>query len=161
MTGETLTLHTVTTPEGFEEALALRYEVFCDEQQVPREIERDAEDDLALHVVVRDAGGRVCGTGRALRMRPDGTQVALGDFPVAGDVVRVGRMAVRRDLRGRGVGALMLRALEEAAVEAGLAQALLHAQCHAQAFYARLGYVPVGERFEEAGIAHVTMTRRL
>lgn len=161
MTAQRLTVQAVSTPAGFEEALALRYQVFCDEQRVPRELERDDEDALALHVVVRDAQGQVCGTGRALRMRPDGSQVALDSPAVPGDVVRVGRMAVRRDVRGQGVGTLLLKALEQAACDAGLAQALLHAQCHAQAFYARHGYVPVGERFEEAGIEHVTMTRRL
>lgn len=161
MTAEKLTLQTVATAADFEEALALRYRVFCDEQRVPRALERDAEDALALHVVVRDGQGQVCGTGRALRMRPDGSQTALSAAATAGDVVRVGRMAVRRDVRKQGVGSLVLRALEQAAREAGLAQALLHAQCQAQAFYARHGYAPIGERFEEAGIEHVTMTRRL
>ena len=151
----------VTTPAQFEEALALRYEVFCDEQQVPRELERDEEDALALHVVVRDPAGRVCATGRALRMREDHAQVALDAPARAGDVVRLGRMAVRRDYRGKGVGAIVLRFLEDAARQAGLAHAVLHAQCQAQGFYARLGYAPSGEVFEEAGIEHVTMTRRL
>lgn len=146
---------------GFEEALALRYEVFCDEQGVPREIERDAEDDLAHHVVVRDAAGRVCATGRAVRMRPDEAQVALSAVARAGDVARIGRMAVRRDARGTGAGTIVLGALEQAARAAGLEEALLHAQRHAVPFYRRHGYAEVGAPYDEAGIEHVTMTKRL
>jgi predicted GNAT family N-acyltransferase len=37
----------------------------------------------------------------------------------------------------------------------------LHAQCSAQAFYARAGFVPVGEPFDEVGIAHIEMCKEL
>ena len=37
----------------------------------------------------------------------------------------------------------------------------LHAQVSARGFYERAGYTPVGEEYEEAGIAHVTMRRTL
>src|SRR5438105_3268335 len=40
-------------------------------------------------------------------------------------------------------------------------EALLHAQRSAQAFYVAAGFVPRGEPFEEAGIAHIEMTRPL
>jgi predicted GNAT family N-acyltransferase len=37
----------------------------------------------------------------------------------------------------------------------------LHAQRSAEAFYTRLGYVPHGEPFEEAGIAHIEMQKKV
>ncbi|RZM02600.1 MAG: GNAT family N-acetyltransferase, partial [Variovorax sp.] len=73
----------------------------------------------------------------------------------------VGRMAVDRALRGGGHGTAMLRALEAAARARGDREIVLHAQRGAQAFYARQGYAPHGEPFEEAGIAHIEMRRLL
>lgn len=151
----------VSCPVQFNEALALRFDVFCAEQNVPRALERDAEDALAFHVLVRNGEGLAVGTGRALRMRGDATQVSLRAAAMPGDVARIGRMAVRSEMRGCGVGRLVLKALEDAARDAGLARVVLHAQCQARPFYDRLGYVEQGARFTEAGIDHVTMTRRL
>lgn len=145
----------------FEKALALRYEVFCDEQGVPREIERDAEDALALHVVVLDRHERAAATGRVLRMKTDGRLVALPAEGGEDDRARIGRMAVRADLRRLGLGRVVLRALEEAARGSGLAESLLHAQLAAEPFYASEGYVRRGPVFEEAGIAHVEMLKVL
>ena len=70
-------------------------------------------------------------------------------------------MAVHRTLRGGGHGEAVLRALEAAAAARGDREVTLHAQRSAEAFYARLGYVPYGEPFEEAGIAHIEMRRKL
>ncbi len=64
-------------------------------------------------------------------------------------------------LRGGGHGEAVLRALERAAAERGDKEIMLHAQRSAEAFYARLGYAPHGEPFEEAGIAHIEMRRKL
>lgn len=151
----------VRSGQEFEQALSLRFAVFCDEQGVPRELERDDEDACALHVIVRDAAGQVAATGRLLRQRADGSLAAPHAPAAPGDVGRIGRMAVRRDLRGTGLGARVIAALEAAAREAGLTHVMLHAQTHAEGFYARRGYAPEGERFDEAGIEHVTMTRAI
>jgi predicted GNAT family N-acyltransferase len=113
--------------------------VFVQEQRVPVEIERDALDPLCSHVLARDAGGMPVGTGR---LAPDG---------------KIGRMAVLREWRGRGVGVAMLRALLGRAVDMGLAEVHLHAQVDAEGFYAAEGFLPTGERFEEAGIQHQAM----
>ena len=74
---------------------------------------------------------------------------------------RIGRMAVHRVLRGGGHGAAVLRALEAAAKARGDREVTLHAQRSAEAFYRRLGYVPHGEPFEEAGIAHIEMRKEI
>jgi hypothetical protein len=70
-------------------------------------------------------------------------------------------MAVLRDWRGRGVGAAMLRALVDHAKVQGLHEVYLHAQVDAEAFYAADGFLPTGDRFEEAGIQHQAMHRLL
>lgn len=122
---------------------AVRDVVFVGEQRVPVGLERDALDPLCVHVLARDGDGQPIGTGR---LAPDG---------------KIGRMAVLRDWRGRGVGLAMLRALVAKAEADGLAQVYLHAQVDAEGFYAAEGFLPVGERFEEAGIGHQAMHRPL
>jgi predicted GNAT family N-acyltransferase len=140
------------TPALREQAYALRHVVFVEEQRVPPDLERDALDDVAVHVVAledaaADAGPRCVGTGRLVRQE--------------GGVGRVGRMAVAADRRRAGVGEAVLAALEAEARKAGLSQLELHAQCYVEPFYARAGYAPEGARFEEAGIDHVVMRKWL
>ena len=63
-------------------------------------------------------------------------------------------MAVLRDWRGRGVGAALLARLVDAARAAGHRRVVLNAQTQAMPFYARHGFVAVGDEFCEAGIPH-------
>jgi GNAT superfamily N-acetyltransferase len=70
-------------------------------------------------------------------------------------------MAVAPAERGRGVGAAVLRRLEQRAVERGLSAVELHAQVHALPFYARAGYSAFGEVYLEAGIEHRSMRKAL
>ena len=130
-----------------EGASALRRQVFIEEQQIPKELEWDEHDAVVTHAVARNRLGQVVATGRLL--------------PGKGGVARIGRMAVHRVLRGEGHGEAVLRALEEVARARGDRAVGLHAQRSAERFYARLGYVPVGEPFEEAGIPHIEMERAL
>jgi predicted GNAT family N-acyltransferase len=70
-------------------------------------------------------------------------------------------MATIQAVRGSGVGRAVLDALMTVAESRGDRQVRLNAQTSAQAFYARCGFSPVGPVFEEAGIAHIEMTRLL
>lgn len=135
---------------------AVRQEVFVAEQGVPEEIEYDAYDDAALHVLAVGDDGTALGTGRLLHGAA--AEAKTGGDPAVGSL---GRLAVTRAARGRGVGAALVRALEEAAAGLGLAAVDLHAQTHALEFYARLGYEAYGEEFLDAGIVHRAMRRKL
>ena len=128
-----------------EEALALRERVFCGEQGVAVEAERDGRDEEALHVVAVEAG-RLVGTCRLL---------------IDGAVARLGRMAVEPDVRGRGVGMAVLREAERRARQAGAVSLRLHAQTSVEKLYARGGFVRYGEPFVEEGIDHVGMEKPL
>ena len=136
----------VATAADWPEVVALRTRVFVREQGVPPEIERDAADATAVHVLARDDVGRVVATGRLLLRE---------------DLAVVGRMAVDRARRGRGHGAAVLQELHRQAVLRGRRRVELHAQVSARGFYERAGYTAVGEEYEEAGIPHVTMVRSL
>lgn len=136
----------VATAADWPEVAALRTRVFVDEQGVPPEIEQDAADATAVHVLSRDDAGRVVATGRLL---------------VDGATARIGRMAAAAAVRGRGHGAAVLDELHRQAARSGATAVELHAQLPARRFYERAGYAAVGEVYEEAGIAHVTMRREL
>jgi predicted GNAT family N-acyltransferase len=128
---------------GLDELRRVRETVFVQEQQVPLEEEWDALDPLCQHVIARDASGQPIGTGRLTPER------------------KIGRMAVLSEWRGRGVGEAMLLALLDQARLKRWPEISLHAQVNAEAFYARHGFLPYGERFQEAGIEHQSMRRRL
>jgi predicted GNAT family N-acyltransferase len=138
----------VTTQADRAAAYALRKEVFVREQHVPEEIELDELDDAADHVVAVDDAGRVVATGRL---------VVLGAH-----TGKIGRMAVTKSVRGQGAGAAVLQSLERIAREEHRwGEIVLHAQLSAKGFYDRAGYVAEGDIFEEAGIEHVAMRKRL
>jgi predicted GNAT family N-acyltransferase len=124
-----------------EEASRIRFAVFVEEQRVPREIELDAHDAQCVHALAR-LDGRAVATGRLL---PDG---------------HIGRMAVLKEFRGRGLGSRILVRLMERARERGDREVVLSAQVHAMPFYARHGFAPAGDVYEEAGIPHRDMRRR-
>jgi len=121
----------------------IRGAVFVAEQGVSSALEPDAEDPGAEHLLAR-VGGVPAGTVRMV---------------VRGRTGVLGRLAVLPSARGTGLGARLVRALEEHAVRCGVTRIELHAQVHARGFYARLGYAEEGAEFEEAGMAHVAMAK--
>ncbi|MEV6615203.1 GNAT family N-acetyltransferase [Streptomyces sp. NPDC051051] len=143
-------------PADREACFAVRKEVFVGEQGVPEDIEYDAHDAGAVHVLAVREDGVTLGTGRLLH----GAQAAAktGGDPSVGSL---GRLAVTRRARGLGVGAALVRAIEDAARARGLTAVDLHAQTHALGFYERLGYRVYGPEFPDAGIPHRAMRRAL
>lgn len=123
-------------------ASAIRFTVFVEEQGVPREIELDEQDPLSIHAVAF-AGAIPIATGRLL---PDG---------------HIGRMAVLKEWRGRGIGGAILQELMKTARRGGHAEVALSAQVHAVAFYRAQGFVAQGDEYLEAGIRHQAMRRTL
>ncbi|HEX6698861.1 MAG TPA: GNAT family N-acetyltransferase [Solirubrobacteraceae bacterium] len=126
-------------------ALALRYDVFCIEQGVSLEEERDGRDDEALHLVAVD-GDEVVATCRLLTEGPE---------------IKLGRMAVAPSHRGRRLAAALLVEADARARELGARRIVLASQLSAQAVYERAGYAPYGDVFLDAGIDHVMMGKPL
>ena len=123
----------------FKDLRAVREPVFVEEQKVPLDMEWDELDPRCSHVIARDHQHRPIGTGR---LTPEH---------------KIGRMAVLKEWRGRGVGEALLLALIEQARDQGLPEVSLHAQVDAIGFYEKFGFEGYGERFEEAGIQHQSM----
>jgi predicted GNAT family N-acyltransferase len=128
-----------------ETLLALRHEVFVEEQGVPLDLEIDEHDEEAVHLVAVE-GDRIVGTCRVLQ---------------AGGQAKFGRLVVARDARGRGIGAALLEEAERRARATGANVMVLAAQTSAIGLYDRAGYTARGEVYLDAGIEHVTMEKPL
>ncbi|EJN6959806.1 TPA: GNAT family N-acetyltransferase [Photobacterium damselae] len=119
----------------------VRDDVFIKEQCIDPEIEFDGLDDQAAHVLVVEDGVAL-GTGRILS---DG---------------HIGRIAIIKAARGRGLGAKVVSALVEFAKQQGYPEVDLGAQTHAIDFYRKLGFSPIGDEFMEANIPHQAMVQK-
>ena len=122
----------------YEDALRVRRIVFIEEQNVPEEEEIDAFEHESFHLVLYD-GEQAVAAGR-FRLVDEG-------------VGKAERICVLPAYRGRGVGRMVMEALEQLAK--------LNAQTHAEPFYQKLGYTTVSGVFMDAGIPHVTMVKSL
>jgi predicted GNAT family N-acyltransferase len=131
--------------EELAAALELRERVFCGEQGVTLAGDRDGLDDRAIQLIALE-GDDVTGTCRVL---------------VDGDTARFGRLCVAPESRRRGLGAALLTAAEREARAARAARMRLHAQTAALGLYEQAGYTADGEPFDEEGIEHLAMEKRL
>ena len=146
MTDSSFFVKLVETEAELESAISVRFRVFVAEQNVPPEEELDEEDAAATHVIALHHGS-IVGTGRLLSRDP---AVAI-----------IGRMAVDKSWRRRGVGGLILRFLEDEARTQGMSQSVLQAQQYVKSFYAAHGYREHGDPFMEVDIPHVEMRKDL
>ena len=131
----------VVSGKELKRAFSIRLRVFVREQGVPPEIELDKDDQRAEHLLAR-IRGRAVGTARLV---------------VKNRRAKIGRMAVLKSYRGKGVGkALLKRAVESARKKKGK-MIYLHAQIPVIGFYEKMGFHCVGRPFMEAGIPHRRM----
>lgn len=133
----------VTT--DFAACLAIRRKVFVEEQSVPEDLECDAADATAVHLLAT-LDGRPVGTARLLIDGPEG---------------KIGRVAILPDCRGTGAGAALMRAALVELRARGVTIARLGAQTHALGFYEKLGFTAHGPIYDDAGIPHRDMSRTL
>jgi len=137
------TIRTARWPQDSTLLRTVREQVFVEEQGVPMELEWDGADAQCHHLLAEDPQGAPIGT---VRLLPDG---------------HIGRMAVVKGWRGRGIGSCLLKQIMAQGQAQGLDQFTLNAQCEASGFYARHGFVASGPVFDDAGIPHRHMVRRL
>ena len=133
----------VTWKDAEEDLRILRELVFIREQNVPAELEWDGKDEDCVHLLARDSKGRAIGTAR---MTADG---------------HIGRMAVLRAWRNKGVGSKMLTALTTIARARQLPRVKLDAQLQAVEFYLRYDFETQGDEFMDANIPHKHMVRSI
>ena len=131
----------VASDAELAQAFRIRMRVFVQEQGVPQDIELDCDDQRAIHFLAFTSTKAV-GTARLVRH---------------GHGAKIGRMAVLKNQRRKGVGRKLLKRAIEAARHLGAQKIYLHAQVPVIGFYEMWGFVGAGPVFEEAGIPHRKM----
>ena len=142
MSDHELIVTRVSWAEAEPDLRTIRTLVFIEEQKVPVALEWDNADQSAVHVLVI-SGHEPIATARLL------------------ETGQIGRMAVLKEHRRRGVGKTMLKKLLNIAREMQMTDLFLNAQLDAIEFYERFGFIVSGETFNDAGIPHKRMSLTL
>jgi predicted GNAT family N-acyltransferase len=135
------TIHVITDRKDYDKALAIRKAVFVKEQKVPVRIEVDEYEADCWHFILH-VGNSPAGCAR---LRPVGRKLKLE------------RIAVLKKFRGLGLGKLIVRHLVRFAKRKEPKEIYMNAQHYLIDFYSKLGFIPRGKVFDEAGISHIQM----
>jgi predicted GNAT family N-acyltransferase len=128
--------------EYLDQIRNIRDEVFSKEQGVPQDIEFDGLDSAAIHSIVFDEYIEI-GTGRMLS---DG---------------HIGRIAVKKQYRGKGIGKMIMQSLIDEAINMQFSEVWLSSQYHTKGFYGKLGFIEIGDIYQEANMDHIKMKKKL
>ncbi|RZL46177.1 MAG: GNAT family N-acetyltransferase [Pedobacter sp.] len=140
---DTLHVQKALTEQELEKVFAIRKIVFVDEQGCPPELEWENED--VSHHFLALSDHQPCG---ACRWRKTDKGYKLERF------------AVLKEFRGHGVGrALIATVLDDLPHDAEYVY--LNSQLDAMSLYAKFGFVAEGDQFEEAGIQHFKMVKKI
>ncbi len=130
--------------EDLSDPFSLRTLVFVQEQGFLNEFDELERDSLHLTI------------------ERDGLPVATGRMtPEENGSYKLGRIAVRKEYRGQGLGAAIVREMERKARSLNAAKLRLGAQTHARGFYERLGFSACGEVYLDEGHPHIPMEKDL
>ncbi|KAG2013331.1 hypothetical protein CC2G_010253 [Coprinopsis cinerea AmutBmut pab1-1] len=146
----------VNTLEDRQKCYDVRIKVFHLEQKFPLETEIDENEDIAIHFLLRLTPS----------LEPVGTIRLLQ--PPGKDYWKLSRLAVLKDYRRHRFGHELVSALhawlKQHALQIGHlgpVEVVCHSQIPVQGFYAKFGYTPQGEPFDEDGDPHQKMVLRM
>ncbi|MBI3061390.1 MAG: GNAT family N-acetyltransferase [Deltaproteobacteria bacterium] len=145
----------VVSAKELKRAFSIRLRVFVREQGVPQEIELDRDDRTARHFLATVRGR--ARTARHFLATVRGRAVGTARLVVKNGRAKIGRMAVLKSYRGKGVGKALLKRAVESARKKKVKMIYLHAQVPVIGFYEKMGFQCVGRLFMEAGIPHRKM----
>ncbi len=135
------------SPEEWLGACEVRRLVFQEEQGISADLEFDGQDDAAQHFIAL-IGQQIVGTAR------------VRYFPEQ-NAAKIERMAVLSNFRKQGIGFELMQHILNYLQLTGVQTTKIHAQERVKPFYERLGFQQQGLPFDEAGISHVSMIRKL
>lgn len=136
-----------TMSEIYLDAVRIRQKVFVQEQGVPANLEIDGNEAYSVHFVLYTDDKKPAATVRLL--------------PLDDQTFKLQRMAVLKEYRGKKLGAAIVAEAETFAKQQGYKTIELGAQLSAEKFYQKMGYVTYGEVFQDAGIEHVHMKKKI
>ena len=136
----------VTYAEYLAPIKAIRTRVFQEEQGITPELEFDGLDHTATHLLAY-VDTKPVGTAR-IRSIDEKT-------------IKIERLAVLPEARRSGIGRQLTQKALDFAQEHHYQQVILNSQLYIKSLYEKLGFIPVGEVFAEAGIPHIKMSKQL
>jgi len=142
-------LSVVEAPFGsdlYRQALALREAILRRPLGLTLSAEELADDERRRHFCAMSHGAVV----GSVSLRP-----------LDGETIQLRQMAVAEDRRREKIGARLLAAAEGWAHGEGYRLMVLNARLGAEGFYARHGYLALGEPFDENTVPHIRMTKPL
>jgi len=137
----TLEIKVTETEEEFQETLAIRREVFVEEQNVPENEEIDEYESISTHIIAYESGKPV-GCARIRKVN---------------DKLKLERIAVKKEARGKGFGKDIVKFMIDEAKKQNPKEIYMNAQYYLLTFYKSLGFQERGEKFDECGIDHIEM----
>lgn len=141
------------------ECLAIRKEVFGEEQRFPSAATEDADDKSAVFVLAYETtvNNSTSNVEYEALKKEHKIPIGTGRLVFLGDMYKIGRIAVKKEFRGRGYGDFIVRMLVDKAFLMGAQEVYVGAQEHAVSFYEKIGFVSQEETYEEDGILHQMM----
>ena len=141
-----LQIETVNYQDEIAAIAQIRTKVFQQEQGVSAELEFDGKDASAIHLLAY-LNNKAVGTAR------------IRDIDAS--TAKIERLAILPEARRQGIGRKLMETALKAIVDRHKSSVIVHAQEYIASLYQQLGFVIVGERFNEAGINHVKMVKQL
>jgi ribosomal protein S18 acetylase RimI-like enzyme len=137
-----------STAEDFRRYYELRWKILRAPWDQPRGSERDPLDESSLHLMLIDARRRILGVGRLHFNTIREAQIRY--------------MAIDIPCQRKGLGSVLLSALETRAMDLGAATMVLDARESALGFYRKHGYIACGSGHVLFNrIAHLHMSKPL
>ena len=128
----------VSWQQAEQDLRAIRTPVFIKEQAVAPDFEWDEIDQVAVHLLATQNNKPIA----CLRII---------------DYHKIGRMAVLKEFRGNGLGAILLLEAVKICKAHGSKTVHLSAQTHAIGFYEKCGFKVTSAVYQDVHIAHVDM----
>ena len=162
-------------PQPFLDAMQIRVEVFCDEQNCALEPELDEDDPRSWQFIVykeKQGDAQIPVPVSVIRLSPPPHPTHPNGFhdPKEEPYVKLSRVATVKEARRKGLSKMVIeyafRWLVEHYGEVGegwKGMVLTHAQVEVEGVYAKLGFVTDERlgRWDEEGIEHLGMWKRI
>ncbi|MDD1794541.1 GNAT family N-acetyltransferase [Enterovibrio sp. ZSDZ42] len=135
-----------TTDDLYQDALALRYDLFFREPKLPRSILFDSLEAQSFHLAMTNEEGLLA-YGRLSEEQPH--------------AFKISQMVVRPDMQGKGLGSAVLNELIQLAAKHNAKEISLNARLHAVPMYEKYGFETIGDTFIAAstGVPHTKMLK--
>ncbi|MDG6244295.1 MAG: GNAT family N-acetyltransferase [Methanolobus sp.] len=131
--------------DNFSGAYTVRKEVFVKEQKIDEELELDEYDNISLHLTIYR----------------NSKPVATGRLCEHENSFIIGRVCVLKEYRKMELGRMLMEKLIEKAISLGAKKLRLSSQTTAIGFYSRFGFSVCGDTYQDAGIEHISMVRKI